>query len=198
MVTFDIESDPLFPRVCTAGASLRRIERGAVPDADGHRSIWHQGKELTELTSWEDATGTIERQELVFMGHALDYRTGIGLRTGTVKENTGSSGMPESDLIEFDRDPSERVCELAARLLREARRDFYTQHLLQHVNESLSNRFRRPQTQVYELGRWQRRLQRASQKVRLIKRRHLQILMYVGVGMVLGAVLAALLLTILR
>ena len=190
MVTVDIEGDPLFARVCAAGASLRRIERSAEPDAEGRSSVWHQGKELTELTSWEADAGGLERQELVFLGYALDYRKGFGLRTGSVKETSGESGMPGIDLVEYDREPSQRVLELAARLLREAKRDFYTQHLLQHLNDILTTRFNRPQTQVYELNRWNERLHRASAKIRGVKRRHLQIAVYVGIGMVVGAVVA--------
>jgi hypothetical protein len=197
MVTADIEDDPLFPRLCAAGASLRRIERSTEPDAEGRRSVWHQGKELTELTSWEATTGGLDRQELVFMGYALDYRKGFGLRTGSVREASGESGMPGIDLVEYDREPSQRVLELAARLLREARRDFYTQHLLQQLNDILTTRFNRPQTQVYELGRWNERLHRASQKLRHVKRRHVQVAIYVGIGMIAGAVIAGIIVAIL-
>ena len=197
-MTVDIEGDPLYPRICAAGASLRRIERSQEPDAEGRRSVWHQGKELTELTSWEAPLGGgLERQELVFMGYALDYRKGFGLRTGSVKETSGESGMPGIDLVEYDRDPSQRVLELAAKLLREAKRDFYTQHLLQQLNDILTTRFNRPQTQVYELNRWNERLHRASQKIRSVKRRHVQIAIYVGIGMLAGAIVAGVIVALL-
>ncbi|MBI5511226.1 MAG: hypothetical protein HY903_20895 [Deltaproteobacteria bacterium] len=198
MVTFDIEADPLYPRVCAAGASLRRIERATEPDAEGRRSIWHQGKELTEITSWEDARGTLERQELLFMGYAVDYRSGQGLRTGAVKDGGNGAAMPGIDLIEFSAAPSQRIVELAARLLREAKRDYYTQHLLQHLNDALTTRFNRPQTQVYELRRWRQRLNRASQRIFSTKRRHNQIAVYVGAGVIAGAILTAAILAFTR
>ena len=197
MVSVEVEGDPLFPRVCAAGASLRRIERSTEPDGSGRRSVWHQGKELTELTSWEDAQGGIERQELIFMGFALDFRRGFGLRTGSVHETANDGSIPGIDLIEYDRDPTQRVLELAARLLRETKRDFYTQHLLQQLNDALTTRFNRPQTQVFELNRWYDRLHRASQKIHRVRRRHVQVTIYVGIGLAAGAMLAAIILKFL-
>lgn len=192
----DIETDPLFARILAAGESLRRIDRAEELNADGQRSVWHQGKELTELTSWENASGALERQELIFLGFALEYRQGFGLRTGVVQEDRAESGMPSADLMQYDEAPSLRVLELSSRLLREARRDYYTQHLLGQLNDALSMRFNRPHTQVYRLTRWKERLRRASDGLRHLRTRRTQIAFYLGVGMVVGALVTLAILAI--
>lgn len=189
--THDVEADPLFPRVCAAGASLRRIDRAEKLNDEGERSVWHQGAELTELITWEDDKTIIQRQELTFLGMALEYRRGHGLRTGTVEDERGDSGALAADLVNYDSFPSLRILELSARMLREAKRDYYTQHLLQQLNDALTTRFNRPQTQVYGLPRWRDRLRRASDG--LLRRRgtstRKQIIIYMVVGAILGALL---------
>jgi hypothetical protein len=184
-----IDADPLFARVCAAGGSLRRLDRSEKLNAEGQRSIWHQGKELTELISWEDANGAVQRQELSFLGLTLDYRRGKGLRTGTLTEERSEKSLPTADLIHYDVQPSLRVLELAARLLRESKKDFYTQHLLQQLNDALTTRFNRPQTQVYGLARWRERLRRASDTLRHLKAPRAQVIFYVTIGAAIGALI---------
>ncbi len=194
MVIFSVQADPLLPRILAAGESLRRIQRSENLAADGRRSIWHQGTELTELLSWEDRELAIDRQELTFLNLVVDYRKGRGLRTGIVPDAERENGRPTADMIEFDVAPSERILLLAAQLLRQAKRDYYTQHLLSNINDLLDSRFSHAQTQVYELGRWKDRLRRASAKVRELPKHRLRIAIYVGTGLVVGATIAALVL----
>lgn len=188
----EIETDPLYERVCAAGASMVRIDRADRPE-DGKRSIWHQGNELSELTSWETSDSTLISQELSFLGMAVVYRRDNGLRTGTVVEveDTSDPEMPTADQINFDAAPSLRSLQLAAQLLREAKRDYYIQHMLGMVNEALIKRFNRPQTEVHGLNRWKNRVRRASDKVRKLRLRRLQITLYVGIGMAIGALVTA-------
>lgn len=188
-----VEADPLFARVLAAGQSLRRIDRAMERGPDGQRSIWHQGK-MSELMSWEDEQNEIERQELEFVGLAVEYRRGRGLRTGRVLDAPTGVGLPSSTHISFDDTMSIRTLQLCARLMREAKRDFYTQHLLQAVNDALTHRFKRPQTEVLGLGRWRQSLRRASVKLPQLPRRRLQIALYVGVGAAVGALVTGLLL----
>lgn len=194
MVTFSVEADPLLPRILAAGESLRRIQRSENLAADGRRSIWHQGTELTELLSWEDRDLAIDHQELTFLNLVVDYRKGRGLRTGIVPDAERENGRPTTDMIEFDPTPSERILLLAAQLLRQAKRDYYTQHLLSNINDLLDSRFSQAQTQVYELGRWKDRLRRASAKVRELPKHRLRLALYVATGLVVGATIAALVL----
>ncbi len=198
MSHFDIEIDPLFPRVCAAGASLRRIDRAEQSNEKGERSIWHQGTELSELLSWEDKANVVQHQQLFFLGFTIEYRRGIGLRTGRVDDQRSDSGLPTTDLIQFDTQPVVRTLELGARLLREARRDYYIQHLLQQLNDALTTRFNRPQTQVYGLPKWRDRLRRASDGLRLLSGRHRMLALYLGVGAGIGAAITLALLALLR
>ncbi len=188
-----IEDDPLFERVMASGSSLVRIDRAERPE-DGRRSIWHQGRELSELTSWEGSDGELISQELSFLGLVVVYRQEDGLRTGVLVEDRefGSDpDMPTADQIEYDASPSLRSLQLAARLLREAKRDYFVQHMLGLVNESLTKRFNRPQTEVQGLNRWKSRVRRASDKLRKLRLRRLQIAIYVGIGMLIGALVTA-------
>ena len=77
--------------------------------------------------------------------------------------------------------------ELSARLLRGAKRDYYTQHLLQQLNDVLTKKFDRPQTQVFGLSRWRERLRRASDSLRRLRATRAQVMFYVGIGLVIGA-----------
>lgn len=189
-----IEADPLFVRVVAAGQSMRRIDRATESTSDGQQSIWHQGKEMTELLSWEDDESQIQRQELEFLGLAVVYEKGRGLKTGRVQDAKTDAGMPSADLVAFDETPSVRTLQLSARLIREARRDFYTQHLLQVLNDALTHRFNRPQTEVMGLARWRRSLRRASVRLGALRRRRVQIAFYVGAGVAIGAIVTGLLL----
>jgi hypothetical protein len=191
-----IEADPLFARVVAAGQSMRRIDRAEESISDGQRSIWHQGKEMTELSSWEDDENEIQRQELEFLGLAVVYERGRGLRTGQVQEAKTEAGMQSADLIALDETPSVRTLQLSARLMREAKRDFYTQHLLRVLNDALTHRFNRPQTEVIGLNRWRRSLRRASVKLGALRRRRMQIAFYVGAGVAIGALVTGLVLLI--
>ena len=192
----DVEADPLFPRVCAAANSLRRLDRrGHRRDADD-RSIRHRGAERTGLATWEDDERVIQRQVLTFLGLAVEYRRGRGLRTGTAKEDPGDHGTAAAGRIRYDSSPSLRVVELSARLLREARRDYYTQHLLQQINDALTTRFNRPQTQVYGLMRWRDRLRRASVGLRRMRRGRRQIVVYLVIGAFVGAAVTAVILAV--
>jgi hypothetical protein len=184
----DVESDPLFLRAGALGASLRRVDRATERSDADERSVWHLGTDCTELTTWEDAQSVIQRQELVFLGMALEYRRGHGLRTGNIETAESNNGVPTVDRVRYDTRPAVRVVELAARLLRESRRDYYTQHLLKHLNDSLTTRFDRPQTLVYGLARWRDRLRRASNGLGVL-RANKKPLIYLAVGLAVGALL---------
>lgn len=183
----DIELDPLFPRARSAGSHLRRAEGGSEADETGQRTIRHEGAELTELRSLEDERGTIQHQELLFFGFAVEYRHSLGLRTGAVAPAPADAELPTAEAVRFDASPVLRVLELSARLLREARRDYYVQHLLGHVNDALTKRFGRPQTQVFGLPRWRDRLRRASSGLRRLHEQRVQVMILVGIGMAVGA-----------
>lgn len=189
-----IEKDPLFARACAAGSTLRRIDRAEITAKDGGKSIWHQGRDLIELYSFEDASGAIVRQELLFFGLAVEYRQQHGFRTGSMDTSERSkTGVARAELLAYDPKPSQRVIELAGRLLRAAKRDFYTQHLLKQLNELMNTRFMQPETQIFDLGHWKDRLKKRGNKAG-VKRRFWHVVpfpfvLYVSLGVLLGIVI---------
>lgn len=125
------------------GRALRRVEGTVKTDRSGLRVVWHQSKLRTELLSWENSDRTLDRQELTFFGKMVEYRQKGGLRTGTVPnsamQDEAVMGVTKSELFLPSRELDVMVLDAASRILRECnKRDFYTQHLLQIVNDTLS------------------------------------------------------------
>ncbi|MCC6807112.1 MAG: hypothetical protein IT381_06790 [Deltaproteobacteria bacterium] len=127
------------------GRAMRRVEGTNKTEKEGLRCVWHQSKLRTELLSWEKmADRTIDRQELCFFGKMVEFRIGKGIRTGTIpnsalSEDQEGPRVSKAELFVPTRDPDALVLDAASRILREcSKRDFYTQHLLREVNETLA------------------------------------------------------------
>jgi hypothetical protein len=89
--------------VAEAVQSLFRI-RGAEspPDAEGVRSVWHQGARGADLVSFVDGMGHVTRAELTLFEDYFVWTSQHGLRTGEVEGVRGSRAYKSSDNIRFD------------------------------------------------------------------------------------------------
>ncbi len=123
--------------------SFRRIRGDESFDDEGIRTVWHQGRLRTELLSWEDRKGRVVKQELCFFGLVTEYRQGKPVRTGHLPAEessmSSSGGRPMSHLIKMDPTPAHRTLDYASHMLKHVPgRDFYAQHLLKVVNDTLN------------------------------------------------------------
>ncbi len=121
--------------------SFRRVRGDESYDGQGMRTIWHQGKMRTELLSWEHQGGELTRQELCFLGMVVLFKQGKPLQTGKLPADDRSTGLgrPTADLVRPDPTPSAEILEYASHLLKNIpERDFYAQHLLKQVNDTVS------------------------------------------------------------
>ncbi len=124
------------------GRKFRRVEATNRTDRSGMRVHWHQSKLRTDMLSWERKDRTIERQELCFFGKMVEYRLDGGLRTGIIPTSPDEEDQPgprvsRSELFQPSRDLDVYVLDAASRILKGCKRDYYTQHLLEHVMKAL-------------------------------------------------------------
>lgn len=127
------------------GRQLRRVKSKDTRDKDGVRCVWHQSRLRTELSSWETPDQKILRQELCFFGQVVEFREGQPIRTGTIPNNAtlsdGGAARPAGTGEQYvpHRHPDNSLLEAASAILRECpKRDYFTQHLLKHVNVALN------------------------------------------------------------
>ncbi len=126
------------------GRAMRRVEGTDKSEKEGVRTVWHQSKLRTELLSWEKISErAIDRQELCFFGKMIEFRAGKGIRTGSIpnaatSEEAQGPRVSKSELFLPTREMDVLVLDAASRILRECKRDFYTQHLLREVNEAIA------------------------------------------------------------
>lgn len=70
-----------------------RVRAGeSLPDANGHRILWHRGAKGADLTTYVDGNGVVFRQELQLFDDYFVWDTHAGLRTGLPVEAAESSG----------------------------------------------------------------------------------------------------------
>ncbi len=122
--------------------SLRRVDGDESFDKHGIRTIWHRGSMHTELLTWENKNHEIVKQELCFVGLVVELKEGEPLRTGRVHKKDEEGSNPGAQIthdIRLEGAPTPSTLERAWQLLRLVpERDFYVQHLLQKVGESLA------------------------------------------------------------
>ncbi|MBI5511225.1 MAG: hypothetical protein HY903_20890 [Deltaproteobacteria bacterium] len=127
-----------------AAGTFRRVKGDEAYDAQGVRTIWHQGRPRIEMLSWENKAGTILRQELSFFARVVDFRQGKPVNTGRVphEEPTTDSGAPRGNVVTHDPRPSHETLRYASHLLKHVlERDFYSQHLLKQINDAINTEF---------------------------------------------------------
>ncbi|HKI87049.1 MAG TPA: hypothetical protein VKA53_09915 [Thermoanaerobaculia bacterium] len=125
-----------------AADSVRRMQANEEFDKDGLRTIWHRGRQRTEMLSWENQTNQIVRQELSIFGMVVEFRRGEALRTGRIpsSDTLSNGGKPMSHLIKMDDKPDKKILTYASHLLKHIKgRDFYAQHLLREVNDAIAS-----------------------------------------------------------
>ena len=140
-----MRTDPRFalpqPRLLEQiGRGLKRV-RGADerPDSRGYRTIWHHGPMKTDLFSYLGPDRSLVRQELVFMGRAIQWDARDGLSTGEADEGAAPSAPASTPVAYADGQPADlRVLMEASLLLRAYREeDFYVSHLRKQLNDVL-------------------------------------------------------------
>ena len=122
--------------------SFRRLKANEDFDGRGVRTIWHRGTMRSEMLTWEDKGGSIVKQELSFLGMVVEFKQNEPLRTGTIPLNQEltDAGKPMSHLLKMDRAPVEKTLDYASVLLKNVPdRDYYAQHLLKHVNDTIAS-----------------------------------------------------------
>ena len=128
-----------------AAVNFRRVVSKDDPDKDGLTTVWHRGKLRSELLSWENSSGIIEKQEFSFAGMVVVLNKSKGLFTGYVESpetDPGRNRVSDTSirLLQMDNIVNLTTLEYAAHFLKHVpKRDFYTQHLLKEVNDSIAN-----------------------------------------------------------
>jgi hypothetical protein len=119
--------------------SLFRIRAATQPpDAEGNRTVWHQGEKGVDLFSIVDPGGHIVRQELTLFEDHLLWSRQHGVRTGQLGEEQGSRGYKASPEVRFDSEPSGVRLERASRALDSyTGQDPYILHLQQVIAAAL-------------------------------------------------------------
>jgi hypothetical protein len=137
------------------GKNFRRIDTTKSPKKDGVTAVWHQSKHRTDMLSWERGPQDIERQELCFFGKMVEFRREGGVRTGGIPQSNDDErgpAYPRSDVFQPSREPDSMVLDAASIILRAGKRDYYTQHLLGQINQTLQELDKHPnRTQVKNL-----------------------------------------------
>lgn len=83
--------------------ALRRIRAvESAPDADGIRTVWHQGARGTELVSYVTNEGRVVRQEFSLVGDHFHWTSNKGLTTGAISGAAGSKAGPASGMVVAD------------------------------------------------------------------------------------------------
>ena len=150
----EIATEPSAQLAVLIGPSFRRM----VADEEfknAVRTIWHRGRINTDMLTWENREGVIEQQELTFAYLVLEYSLKKGLRTGKIPHDSeleSTSGHhPKSEMIEYDSEPQLEVLRNAHSLLAHCpQRDWYGQHLMEHVATELSSRGAAPPPPTFE------------------------------------------------
>lgn len=140
----EIATEPSAQLAVLIGPSFRRMVADEEFKNDV-RTIWHRGRINTDMLSWENREGVIEQQELTFAYLVLEYSLKKGLRTGKIPYDSDlestSGHHPKSEMIEYDSEPELEVLRNAHSLLAHCpQRDWYGQHLMEHVATELSSR----------------------------------------------------------
>lgn len=143
-----------------AARSMRRMKSDEAYDDSGERTIWHRGRKRTEMLTWENQSGDILRQELTLFGMVIEARMGRAVRTGEVPQNEANTGhgAVSGNLLSMHAKASPATLGYASHLLKNIRgRDYYAQHLLKRVNETIASQgFGGNQTAVSDLDSFSR------------------------------------------
>jgi hypothetical protein len=115
----------------TAVQSMFRVRAAeSAPDAQGIKSVWHQGARGADLLSYVDAKGIVNEQALTLLDEHLLWRSRGGLRSGVVGGAVGATGGKATEAITFDRTLSrERVQRMARALASYRGDDKYILHI---------------------------------------------------------------------
>ncbi|RMG19141.1 MAG: hypothetical protein D6729_05950 [Deltaproteobacteria bacterium] len=122
------------------------------PDGRGFRTVWHHGPMKTDLFSYIGPDRRLVRQELVFMGRAVQWTADEGVSTGLAGDFDAPSA-PASTPVEYadGRAASPRILMEASLLLRaHGEGDYYVTHLRKQVNDRL-RATGNPATEIEEL-----------------------------------------------
>ena len=104
------------------GASLREIDPGSlVPDEDGAQVHWYRGDNGTEVFSWAHPGQAAHHVQLVFARVSVEWSVELGLRTGTFRSGSSTSGgRYDPYLLSVGQQVDDEVCHFALALLRKA------------------------------------------------------------------------------
>ncbi len=97
------------------GKSLREIDPAMLQRQSGETKLmrWFQGHNETSLFSWDNESGDVAHQQLLFLERVVEWDLASPVRTGRIRgEGPGLSGWVKADLLEFDTSPD---AELVAR-----------------------------------------------------------------------------------
>src|SRR5687767_6006444 len=81
-------------------ARIRAVE--SEPDAEGLRTVWHQGAKGADLVSWVDVKGHVTRQDFTLIDDHFTWTSAKGLLTGWVEDDTGSKAMKGAAAVFLD------------------------------------------------------------------------------------------------
>lgn len=90
------------------GRSLREIDPKALQGEPGDQRTmrWFQGLNETNLFSWQDASGAVVHQQLIFLERVIEWRGAEAPKTGRIRgDGPGLAGWVRADLLEFDAAP---------------------------------------------------------------------------------------------
>jgi hypothetical protein len=109
--------------------SLSRIRAGEQREADGGKSVWHQGAKGADLLSYVDSTGRVTEQAFTLLSDHFIWKEKTGLRSGTTTSAGSSVGAWSQDNISMDSELSaERVRACASVLSGYSGEDKYILH----------------------------------------------------------------------
>ena len=173
--------------------TVKRVRANEDFDAQGIRTIWHRGHRQTEILSWENQGGEVVKQELSFLGFVVELKNGR-MRTGKVVQDGTTGGAMGSHAMQLDRVPDHVTLSYASLLLKQIPdRDFYEQHLLKHVNESLAELGESRVTGVIDIESYQRHtalMKEEATRRRAPKRVAIVVAAIVGALALLGLIFA--------
>lgn len=132
--------------------ALRRIRAvESTPDADGVRTVWHQGAQGAELVSWVRGDGRVMRQDFTLVNDHFQWTSDHGVRTGEVSSGKGSRAGPASGAVTLDDQlSSERVFRAVEALKAWDGDDRYITHLKRLLNLSATGFSMRDESTVTE------------------------------------------------
>lgn len=174
--------------------SLRRI-RGSEDkvDAQGLRTIWHQGICNTDLASWIDADQNIIRQELTFFNNSLILDRNRRFTTGTVDEGK-TARVAQAQTVTYHTEPAYPVLAYAREILKRVEpQDYYVKHLRKFVNEKLETFDAMKRTGIIDLDNLKQveRMEEQAKKLAAKQKSRMRFVLKaaaVGIGVIAGLV----------